>query len=92
VFSYKVKITENKTTGKLLTFILGSSKFDLLTMGEDGCIKLSDRKIVGGIPFNNYYTYSVVMNWEAETYDVYVNKKCVVDKWNIPASVNKKIC
>ncbi len=91
VFSYKVKITGNKTTGKLLTFILGSSKFDLLTLGEDGCIKLSDRKIVGGIPFNNYYTYSVVMNWEAGTYDVYVNDRCAVKSWDIPASVNKAI-
>lgn len=84
VFSAKIKITGNKSTGKIFSFVSGSSKFDALTMTADGYVKLIDKKIVSGIPHNVYRTYTLVVKWEEGTYDVYVDKNQKAYGWKLP--------
>lgn len=83
VFSAKIKITGKASNGKLFSLTSGSKTLTLFTI-TDRTIKMPDGKILGGIPKDSYKTYTAVIDWVEQKYDVYVDQKCMVKDWLLP--------
>lgn len=67
----------------------GRSQADqkLLEMKSDGGIYTYDGKEIGGFSLDEKRTISVVINSIDDVYDIYINGKCVLSDWNLPATI-----
>ncbi|MBQ4630835.1 MAG: discoidin domain-containing protein [Clostridia bacterium] len=89
VFSAKLKFDGEKTSGKLFNAIYPSQELALLSIGDDGLIKLADGKKISGTPRGRYMRYSIVVNWKKGTLDVWLDQKCVVSNWIMTQTAKK---
>lgn len=85
VMSASVKHEGKITKGKLFSAVYKSGKIDFLNLYEDGTLRLPGGKIIDGIPRGRYRTITIKVDWQAKTYDVYMDKKCVISEWMLPS-------
>lgn len=84
VFSAKIKVTGEGASGKLFDTVAGANNLCFLNLSETGHITLPDGKVIGGMPYGMYRTYTVIVDWENQLCDVYFDKKCVAHRWLLP--------
>ena len=63
-----------------------SSNNVLLNILPDGRLQTSDGKSAGGISVGSLTNIALVLDTGLEFFSVYVNKRCTVDRWPLPAA------
>ena len=85
VMSAKIKFVGEEISGKIFDVTCGSNKLSLLKMNLDGSITLYDGRPISGVSRGNWHIYTVVVDWKNLKTDVYVDEKCVLSDWVLPA-------
>lgn len=81
VYSVKLKLSGSKTTGKFFTLTDGTTSISFLTLSEDGSLKILGNKTIGGILYDKWNTITLIVNWNTQMFDVYINGKCKLSDW-----------
>lgn len=84
VMSADFKITGAKTGGKLFNADFSGVKLSFVTIYEDGSLRLSNGKIIGGTANGRWQNITIAADWSKKIYDVYVAQKKIVSKWPLP--------
>lgn len=90
VMGFDIKQTDAKA---LIGFEVVNEKGNNTTLFETdskGIIKTYDDKYIGGLSANKTESVAVVCDNINEEYSVYINGRCLISGWYLPASVNPK--
>lgn len=87
VYSAKIKIQGNKTSGKLFDFYDGINKITFVNMKDDGTLTLPDGKKLGGMIYGKWTEFTLIVSWKTHVVDVYIDNKCVASDWYFNKSV-----
>lgn len=79
-----IKVSGDGVSGKLFNITFGSKKLAMLRMDSDGSVKLFDGKRICGVPKADYRRFTVILNFKAQEFDVYVDGKCEARGWRLP--------